>query len=63
MIGLTEEPDYDPDKVKTIIEIVPESISVEAQLIQVADLMRKAVRVHNDSGSEDGCAGKTNGPA
>lgn len=41
VIALRDEPGYDPEKVKAIIEVVPDSISVESQLIQVADHMRK----------------------
>ena len=38
--ALNEEPGYDPDKLKEIIDLVPGSISVESQLIQVADFLR-----------------------
>ena len=41
VIGLTEEPDYDPARIKTILEILPGSVSVEAQLIQLADFLRR----------------------
>lgn len=41
VIAVTRKPGYDPGKIKEILEIIPESISVDAQLIQVADFMRR----------------------
>ncbi|MDD7113173.1 MAG: primosomal protein N' [Lachnospiraceae bacterium] len=41
VIAIGRETDYDPDKIKEISYVVPGSLSVESQLIQVADFLKK----------------------
>ena len=41
VVAIGREPDYDPDKIKEILRVVEGSLSVESQLIQVADFLKK----------------------
>lgn len=41
VIALKDRPDYDPDKIKEVQKLAAGSISVESQLIKVADFLRK----------------------
>ena len=40
VIAIADHPDFDPDRIKEIREIIPGSLPVEARLIKVADFMR-----------------------
>lgn len=41
VVAIGREADYDPDKMKEILRVVEGSLSVESQLIQVADFLKK----------------------
>lgn len=41
VVALKTEPEYAPEKIKEILSVVADSVSVESQLIKVADFLRK----------------------
>ncbi len=41
VVGISEEADYDPDKIKEVIEVKEDGVAIEGQLIRLAAWMKK----------------------